>query len=50
MVIDVRKTGLLKYEVVINNGKVRTGIHPSDLVTQFQTHVGEKIINSLTEM
>ena len=49
MVIDVKKTGLFKkYEVVINNGKVRTGIHPSDLVQSVSnTHVGEIIINSI---
>ncbi|MDC3108429.1 AglZ/HisF2 family acetamidino modification protein [Paracoccaceae bacterium] len=49
MVIDVKKTGMFKkYEVVINNGKVRTGIHPSDLVNSVSNnHVGEIIINSV---
>ena len=51
MVIDVKKTGLFKkYEVVINNGKVRTGIHPSDLINSVSnTHVGEIIINSVDQ-
>jgi cyclase len=51
VVLDIKKSGLLRrYEVFIQNGKIATGLSPSDLVEKLEVlGAGEIVINSIDQ-
>ena len=51
VVLDIKKAGLLRrYEVFIQNGKIATGLSPSDLVEKLEVlGAGEIVINSIDQ-
>jgi cyclase len=51
VVLDIKKSGILRrYEVFIQNGKIATGLNPSDLVKKLEVlGAGEIVINSIDQ-